>query len=404
MTLPALLLRENQTTSAVELNSDELRIIREIAPGIRLSPALTPGAYDVTPGAIVGAIQLGERTIVIEPKVDVERLMFLLGYATDPKGWRVSHVGLTAERNLMVALIPIFLRLTEAALARGLLQGYRTQDEASTTIRGRIRFDDQMRRHGTVLLPVEIRYDDFTEDIDENRLLRAATHVLRRLPVAEEEQRRRLRALDSKLEQVSLVRYPRSRVAQPTITRLNLRYAPALHLAQLILQNASLELRHGEITSTALLFNMNRVFEDFVVVALRTALHADATHFPQGCKGRHLRMDEAQHVNLKPDLSLWRGGRCVFVGDAKYKRVSAEGIEHPDLYQLLTYTVAAQLPVGLLIYAAGEADEIEHVVVPIGKRLLVRTLDLTGTPERMLGQIQQLAQLVEELVQVSSAA
>jgi 5-methylcytosine-specific restriction enzyme subunit McrC len=297
----------------------------------------------------------------------------------------------------MIALIPVFLRLTDAALARGLLQGYRTSDETAMTVKGQIRFGDQMRRRGTLPLPVEIRYDDFTEDIDENRLLRAATHVLRRLPSGRGDDRKRLRVLESKLEQVSLMRYHPANLPNPSITRLNRRYAPALAVAQLVLKNASLEVRHGSTTSTALLFNMNRVFEDFVVIALRTALGTDARSFPQGCRGRRLKMDTARQVTLRPDLSWWHGNTCVFVGDAKYKRVSVEGIEHPDLYQLLTYTVATHLTAGLLIYAAGEAREVEHVVHPIGKRLLVRTVDLSATPDDLLKQLQQLADLVREL-------
>jgi hypothetical protein len=46
----------------------------------------------------------------------------------------------------------------------------------------------------------------------------------------------------------------------------------------------------------------------------------------------------------------------------KYSRFTLSGIQHPDLYQLLAYTVAAGLPTGLLIYAAGEGDPSRHVI------------------------------------------
>ena len=60
------------------------------------------------------------------------------------------------------------------AFVRGLLHGYRTEEEALHTVRGRIRFDEQMRRRSGVPLPVEVRYDEFTDDILENRLVKAA--------------------------------------------------------------------------------------------------------------------------------------------------------------------------------------------------------------------------------------
>ena len=41
------------------------------------------------------------------------------------------------------------------AFSRGLLHGYRTEEEALYTVRGRIRFDEQIRRRFGIPLPVE---------------------------------------------------------------------------------------------------------------------------------------------------------------------------------------------------------------------------------------------------------
>ncbi len=159
---------------------------------------------------------------------------------------------------------------------------------------------------------------------------------------------------------------------------------------------------------------MNRVFEDFVVVALREALGLSERTFPQGLgwsvpaspDGRRpvrrlLPLDEAGAVRLQPDLSWWDGDTCRFVGDVKYKRTGASGVEHPDLYQLLAYTVAAGLPGGLLVYAAGDEDApdspVSHDVVRAGKELQVTSLDLARPPERLLAQIEMLAQRVRRL-------
>ena len=90
---------------------------------------------------------------------------------------------------------------------------------------------------------------------------------------------------------------------------------------------------------------MNRVFEDFVVVALREALAVG----PSSCSRRARRrrplwLDRGRRVRLRPDISWWEGSTCVFVGDVKYKRVQVTEIEHPDIYQLLAYTIATGAP------------------------------------------------------------
>src|SRR5690606_29125186 len=142
----------------------------------------------------------------------------------------------------------------------------------------------------------------------------------------------------------------------------------------------SFELRHGDVAASALLLDMNKVFEDFVVVALREELGVSDRVLVQGARGHKLTLDEGQKVNLEPDISWWEGGRCLFVGDVKYKRLEPAGFQHADLYQLAAYTIATDLPSGILIYAAGEEPEGAHVIVHLGKRLEVRTVDLSGTP------------------------
>jgi hypothetical protein len=67
------------------------------------------------------------------------------------------------------------------------------------------------------------------------------------------------------------------------------------------------------------------------------------------------------------------------------------------LYQLLSYTIASGLPSGLLIYASGESEAVSLAIPLAGKRLHTRTLDLSGSPDSILRQIDSLALLVAAL-------
>ena len=92
-------------------------------------------------------------------------------------------------------------------------------------------------------------------------------------------------------------------------------------------------------------------------------------------------LDEAGRVSLKPDLSWWDGPICTFVGDAKYKRIENERVPNADLYQLLAYATALDLPGGLLVYAQGEAEPVAHRIRHAGKQLEIVALDLSGAIE-----------------------
>ena len=93
---------------------------------------------------------------------------------------------------------------------------------------------------------------------------------------------------------------------------------------------------------------------------------------------------------MYPDLSWWAESRPLFVGDAKYKKPD-RGFQHADIYQMLAYCTAADLPSGLLVYAAGEDTPVTYKIRHTGKTIEVASLDLQGTPEDILGEVRGLA-------------
>ncbi|MFN8035395.1 MAG: restriction endonuclease [Acidimicrobiia bacterium] len=391
-------LTEYVTASAVELTPHDAASLRRAVTTMSVVPSWEiPGTYDLTPGSEIGVVALDNCSFVIRPKVLTDRVLFLISYALDPARWQ-QRAGLydTAD-DVVEGMAAVFAHELRRALRRGLLQGYRSTEDALTTVRGRVRFDEQLRRRFGAPLPLEVRFDEFTEDTELNRVLRAALWRLSRLPIRSRRIRSMLGSCSAVLaDAVTLVEYPSDALPKFRWDRLNQHYRVVAELALLILRSTSVELAEGRAVGTGFVIDMNVVFEEFVRTALRDALGLAPSSFPSGSKVSVV-LDKCGRIGLEPDLSWWVGGSCVFVGDAKYKRISVKGINHPDLYQLLAYTVALRLPAGLLVYAAGEADRVEHTVVDAGKRLEVTTLDLTGSPERILADIARIANRVKAL-------
>ena len=354
--------------------------------------------YILRPSSRIGVLALGELAIVVRPKIPIDRVMFMISYVLDIGDWRQDDAPLAEDADLLEAIIPAFTHHTRQAIRRGLLQGYRSEEDALHTVRGRIRFGDQIRRRFDIPLPIEISFDDFTEDIEENRLLKTALHLLGRLPIRSPGARRSVRTLRPGFTAVGLGSYRRGAVPEIAYNRLNRHYRPAVELARLIIESSSLELRHGEVTGAAFMIDMNAVFERFLRAALREALHLPERQWPEVERERRLTLDEAGRVRLFPDL-MWRSGPMrepIFVGDAKYKRIVPSGWPNADIYQMLAYCTASDLPSGLLVYAAGEEAEARHGIRHAGKTIEVATLDLTGTPDEMLAAVGELASTVSE--------
>ena len=400
-----LTLREYEPARQVHLTLGQRDQLGQLAPSVTISPSAgLVDHYDLTPSSWVGVVHLPGLDIVIRPKVELDRLLFMMSYSLGGIRDLESAVSLKEADDLPEAMVMAFVRLTSRALARGVQQGYRTIDDSSLTLRGRLRVGDQIRRRFGPMPPAEVTYDEFTVDIELNRLLLAATERLSRIRFRSEASRAGLRGIRARLEGVSLVPYDPRRLPVVTFNRLNERYRDAVTLARLILGSASFDLGHGDAPATAFLVDMNRVFEDFVVEALRETLGSDLGVLVQGARGRSLYLDVADRVRLEPDLSLWQGGRCVFVGDLKYKRIKSAEYPNADLYQATAYAVAAGLDDVLLIYAAGEDDPISHEVVRIDKSIQVTTLDLNVPPLALLREVDVLADRIRSLSAGRAAA
>ncbi|WP_341849394.1 McrC family protein [Streptomyces bungoensis] len=316
-------------------------------------------------------------------------MFFLLGYSLDLGGWRDGDVDVAGYDELLPAIAHAVERQTDRALRQGLLQGYRSTEATAFVVRGRVREADQIRRRFGAPLPAEIAYDEFTTDIAENRILRAAVERLLRLPGVPGAVRTRLAHQRARLAEVTpLVRGKPLPGWQPS--RLNARYHHALRLAGLVLDNASAEHLPGGVRMNGFLFDMNTVFEDFVCVALREALSAYGGH--AALQARNVYLDEAGVIRMRPDL-VWYddSGAPLVVADAKYKLGKPHGYPDADLYQMLAYSISLGVKDGHLVYAKGNAPHPGHLVRHSGIALHQHALNLDRPSSTLIREIHALA-------------
>lgn len=362
--------------------------------GLTITPVDgTADRYMLKPGATVGAVEIGALSVRIAPKIGIRQLLSLACYAIGQIRLQASEFDFPEHTALPDALALAFGAAARRAFARGLLHGYRTEEDALPAVRGRIRFDDQIRRRFAAPLPVEVRYDEFTADILLNRLVKAAAHRLGRLGLRSREARSGVAWVAESLGDVSLAAFPRGAVPEVRFDRLNEHYRTVATLARLVLRHGAFETDRGQVRASGFLMDMNQVFQEFVTVALREALGASERTFGERSVGS---LDDEGSVLLQPDLTWRDRSRWTFVGDVKYKLIDGR-VPNADLYQLLAYATALNLPGGLLVYAQGKPELATHTVRYSGKRLEVAALDLSGDLEGVLARIGDLAQRIAGL-------
>ena len=391
-------LQEYQESKPYPLTVSERDPFHDVLPSVSIEPVKGAGnRYRLRPGSTVGALEIDGLSVLIQPKIGIPQLLSLACYAMGVYRPQEQKLFNFQQADTLPDVLALALNAAaRRAFGRGLLRGYLTEEEALHTVRGRIRFDEQIRRRYGIPLPVELRFDEFTEDILANRLVKAAAARLGRMTLHSSEARRGLGWIAAILENVSLFEF-RRRVPEVRFDRLNEHYRHVVGLARLILRHSEFESFRGDVRASGFLIDMNVLFQEFVTQALRETLGVSERTLRDDKGVDRITLDDTGDVRLQPDLTWWEDGVCTFVGDAKYKKISDSSAPNADLYQMLAYATALDLPGGLLIYAKGEANAATYHVKHTDKRLKVAALDLSGTLEQILERVDDIARKIESM-------
>lgn len=382
--LQHVVLDELGTTGPVLQLDDNVRATLDATGLVTAKPAVgpVPGQiagtsryWELVPSGLVGAVQIDDLLVEVRPKdkVPIAQLLFLLGYAHDP-GFRPENVDATETADLWSVFGETLARLAERATQRGVLQGYVTLEETLRTVRGRIRMSDQLTQRPGQSFPIEVTHDDFTIDIVENRILRAAARRMLAVPRIPAEIRRRLMHLDHRLADVAVLTNTRH---SPSWTpgRMNQKYLPALRIAEIILRNMVAETAPGRFSVASFAVDMARVFEDFTTTALTEALHRypGRTTAQYSCHLDGPRTDGAPRIVMRPDILHHIEDRPALIFDAKYKAATTGGsYANADYYQMLAYsTVLGCIPAWLLYAGPG---------LPRSRKVIGATIFITEYP------------------------
>ena len=286
---------------------------------------------------------------------------------------------------LSESLAAIFADRLRRELLRGPERAYMRREENLRRFKGKLLIAQQTLHNAAHRERFFCRFDEFSEDTLMNRIFRAVCRVLldsTHTPSTQDRLRHCLLLLDD----VEDVFVHDELFDQITITRQNERFADLLRFCRLILQERSPTVRSGSERSFSLLFDMNRVFEDFVAAFLKKQVipHLDGYRlYPQAKNQRlHLMTSKGRGVlPLRPDLLIKASDGRRFVLDTKWKQLSGEGarggVGTDDLYQLYAYTRRYECRRSVLLYPQVNGAKCrDFAIVDTSKQVGVRFVNL----------------------------
>lgn len=300
----------------------------------------------------VGAIQIGNTTIEILPKIyksisedengkttwhDV--LLKILRKCSRLKTESFSDANLRLRKNSILDwYIELLLDEIQTLQHYGLVKKYRKLEGNSNALKGQLLFSEQIKRNINHQEQFFVRYSIFDRDNLYNQILFKSLNLVRKLSINP--------SILDKLNRVSLD-FPE--VSDIVITeklftdivynRKTERYRNAINMAKLLLLNYSPDIRHGQNHIIALLFDMNRLWEDYMTLMLKGAcarkenwkLHSQKSHPFWYSK------DGTQKKSNKPDILIIPANGEHIVIDAKWKLYEQKGLSEDDLRQVFVY-------------------------------------------------------------------
>jgi 5-methylcytosine-specific restriction enzyme subunit McrC len=270
-----------------------------------------------------------------------------------------------ARMPLLEGLISAFARRLIEELRRGLNRAYVVRNENLSVLRGKILMGMHLRTNAVHPERLFVAYDDFNPDTILNRILKLACQRLLRIAVlAGTQQLLRECLIDlADVEEMPITEDCFDRVY---LGRNDQRFSPLLGFARLVLTGTSPQLRAGEVATFALLFPMDRLFEQFIGHFIKRY----AEHI--GIARNQISLQSMGHPRwlvqtpqgtgkfaLKPDILLFdHTGSVQAIVDTKWKVLSGDvedsrnGVAQADMYQLFAYATRFESKDNVLLYPA----------------------------------------------------
>lgn len=319
----------------------------------------------VTAQQYVGVCQVGDLTIEVLPKIDIEvshvrkNLVAMIAATADLaiKDGGAAYVG-TQNYCILDILIKLFGEKLFEQLRRGLVRQYETRDENLSVLRGRLNVVQQMRVNIGNPERLYCRYQEFLEDIPLNQVFKATLRRL--LKFARQTSSQRLLAeLLLMLDTVSDVPVAKLAWQEVHFDRMNERYRPSFKLAEMFLKNMPPDVTGGLYEGFSLFFDMNVLFEEYIGrTAQRVMRDSGVAVSLQGKGGnqRYVARDSKENgaFAMKPDIVGVRKGLYEWILDTKWKMLSQvewrEGVAQADMYQMYAYASCYDCPKVILLY------------------------------------------------------
>lgn len=311
----------------------------------------------------VGVIQIDGLTIEILPKID--------GGSTDESIWqkvlinmlrvtrrlKVNKVGQAKVSKQQIHLLDIyfewFLNETQLLIRQGLIKQYRTKKGNVKALKGKLEFSTHLNRnliHKERFYTVHQVYD---YDHQIHQILALALGIVNQFSSGTYLYSK-CKRVQSEFPDVAYISANANTFHKLGSNRKTKPYETALEIARLIILNFAPNISSGKEKMLALLFDMNSLWEEYILAKLK-AVPMDDLHV-QGQNSKIF----WNGIRIRPDIVLHKNGQ-TYVIDTKWKNIVNNKPSTHDLRQMYVYNKYWDSFKALLLYPSLETEKPDFI-------------------------------------------
>ena len=257
------------------------------------------------------------------------------------------------EGDLLEIFINIFIKEFLSIYSKYIYQNYIQIEEYNSFIKGKILIAESIKNNLCLHNKHYISYDEYSINNLINRIIK--TTVFNLLFKSNNLENKKLLKMGlSYLDEVDLINITNDLLQSITLNRHNNEIKVIFELAKLFYFNLQPGFSFGDKDIISFLIPMEKLFERFVYILLRSFENDQIKLFYQNSKYITKSSNEKESIKIKPDFIFKSKQGIIHILDAKYKNPFNKddklSISNSDIYQLITYASSYQCYKLTLIY------------------------------------------------------
>ncbi|GAB1402078.1 McrC family protein [Elusimicrobiota bacterium] len=291
-----------------------------------------------------------------EKQITLKNLLYMLSLTKklDIKETEISKI-CKCKNPFLEILIKIYAQSLFECLKRYIPKNYIIEQNNLNFLKGKLLFSKHILKNYTNKAKFYCQYDEFSENNLLNQLFYYVSHLLY-LISSDIDNKRNLKFVTDFFCDIDFKKINQVKIKNLKLNKSQAIFTKPFNLAKMFLENSSIDISQNKISSIALLWDMNKLFEEFIFEFIKKHIKTIDRAPIKITSQKHSHLlthtkNKKPSGNTYVDILLQYGENKIIL-DTKYKinDGSIGNFANADIFQMLAYETLHKTNKSILLY------------------------------------------------------